>query len=58
MAGRLAIEFGNAYTVAAYWRQASHQAETLYLPGVTRPMPSIASGKKKERICGAVFYCL
>ncbi|MDF2568821.1 MAG: hypothetical protein K0R55_425 [Sporomusa sp.] len=38
MAGRLAIDFGNAYTVAAYWQQASRQADTLYVPGITRPI--------------------
>ncbi|SMC70846.1 rod shape-determining protein [Sporomusa malonica] len=38
MAGRLVIDFGNAYTVAAYWRQVSRQAETLYVPGVMRPI--------------------
>jgi len=48
MAGQLAIDFGNAYTVAAYWRQASRQAETLYVPGVTRPMSSYAVGKGKS----------
>ena len=48
MAGRLAIDFGNAYTVAAYWRQSSHQAETLYLPGVTRPVTDCISGKSKK----------
>lgn len=45
MAGRLAIDFGNAYTVAAYWRESSQQAETLYLPGVTCPMPG-CTGKR------------
>ncbi len=47
MAGRLAIDFGNAYTVAAYWRQASQQAETIYLPGVTRLLPGCALGNDK-----------
>lgn len=47
MAGQLAVDFGNAYTVLAYWRQASRQAETLYLPGVTRPMPGTGAGKSR-----------
>ncbi|QDR83221.1 hypothetical protein [Sporomusa termitida] len=38
MAGRLAIDFGHTYTVAAYWRQATRQAETLYVPAITRPV--------------------
>lgn len=38
MAGRLAIDFGHSYTVAAYWRQSSRQAETLYVPAITRPI--------------------
>lgn len=44
MAGQLAIDFGNSYTVAAYWRQASRQAETLYVPGIMRPMPGSTKG--------------
>ncbi|MDF2874530.1 MAG: hypothetical protein K0R22_1213 [Sporomusa sp.] len=38
MAGRLAIDFGHLHTVIGYWRQASRQAETLYVPEVTRPI--------------------
>ena len=47
MAGQLVIDFDNAYTVAAYWRQASRRAETLYVPGVMRPMSGSAAGKGK-----------
>ncbi len=38
MAGRLAIDFGHSYTVAAYWRQSTRQSETLYVPGIMRPI--------------------
>lgn len=38
MAGRLAIDLGNAYTTAAYWQQETGQAATLYIPGATRPL--------------------
>ncbi|SDF42346.1 hypothetical protein [Sporomusa acidovorans] len=48
MAGQLAVDFGNAYTVLAYWRRASRQAETLYLPGVTRPIPATGAGQRKR----------
>lgn len=48
MAGGLAIDFGNCYTVAAYWRQDVRQAEVLYIPGVTRPIPGNAVGRVKR----------
>ncbi|MGL5514133.1 MAG: hypothetical protein ACRDBM_12980 [Sporomusa sp.] len=38
MSGQLTVDFGNSYTVIAYWRQAYHQAETLYIPRITRPI--------------------
>ncbi|WP_371376154.1 hypothetical protein [Sporomusa aerivorans] len=37
MAGRLTINFGNSYTLAAFWRQEFCRAEVLYIPGITRP---------------------
>ncbi|MBP2634846.1 MAG: hypothetical protein H6Q72_753 [Firmicutes bacterium] len=55
MAGRLAIDFGNTYTVAAYWRESSHQAETLYLPGVTRPVTG-GAGKRVFAAPSLVAY--
>lgn len=55
MAGRLAIDFGNAYTVAAYWRESSHQAETLYLPGITRPVADY-TGKRVFAAPSLVAY--
>lgn len=48
MAGGLTIDFGNCYTVAAYWRQDVRQAEVLYIPGVTRPVPRDAAGQLKR----------
>ncbi|CVK19029.1 hypothetical protein [Sporomusa sphaeroides] len=48
MAGGLTIDFGNCYTVAAYWRQDVRQAEVLYIPGVTRPIPGNAVGQAKR----------
>lgn len=48
MAGGLTIDFGNCYTVAAYWRQDVRQAEVLYIPGVTRPIPENAIGQVKR----------
>lgn len=58
MAGRLAIDFGNTYTVAAYWRQASRQAETLYIPGITRPLPNNAAdtGKRVYAAPSLIMY--
>jgi len=38
LSGQLTVDFGNSYTVIAYWRQAYRQAETLYVPRITRPM--------------------
>ncbi len=48
MAGRLAIDFGNSYTVAAYWRKEFRQAESLYIPGVTRPILDSVAGLGKR----------
>lgn len=45
MAGRLAVDFGNEYTVAAYWQQGPDRAGTLYIPGVTRPVSDMFMGK-------------
>lgn len=55
MAGRLAIDFGNTYSVAAYWRESSPQAETLYLPGVTRPV-TCGTGKRVFAAPSMVTY--
>lgn len=61
MAGQLAIDFGNAYTVAAFWRQDSCQAETLYIPELTRPMAA-ADGRRiyaaPSRLAYADSRCL
>ncbi|HWR44701.1 hypothetical protein [Sporomusa sp.] len=58
MAGRLAIDFGNSHTVIAYWRQASRQAETLYVPEVTRPirMPPGDGGKTVYAAPSLILY--
>lgn len=45
MAGRLAVDFDNEYTVAAWWRQGLDRAGTLYIPGVTRPALNRYIGK-------------
>lgn len=48
MSGCLAIDFGNYYTTAAYWRQDLGRAEVLYIPGVTRPLSVGVIGRNKK----------
>lgn len=38
LSGQMTVDFGNSHTVIAYWRQDCHQAETLYVPRITRPI--------------------